>query len=54
MFDFIYYIPEEIGWILVGVFGTIAAVVGYKDVKLVCEMIRGWRNDTKDDDTYFD
>lgn len=45
---FICAIPEELGWALVGATATLCAIVGYLDIKIICQMIRDWRN--RDDD----
>ena len=46
---FVCLIPEELGWALVGVVATLCIIFGYLDIKIICQMIRDWRNRDDDD-----
>jgi hypothetical protein len=45
---FICLIPEELGWALVGVVATLCVIIGYIDIKIICQMVKDRLN--HDDD----
>ena len=47
MLELIYAIPENIGWVLVGVVGTLCAMMAYKLGKLFVQM---WKDKREDDE----
>ena len=45
MLELIYAIPENIGWVLVGIAGTLCAMMAYKLGKLFVQMWKDRRED---------
>lgn len=51
--DFINSVPENIGWILVGVFSTLVIVVGIADIKVFYEVWKGYKEDREEGENFF-
>ena len=49
MMNLINMIPDHIGWVLVGVTGTLCALMAYKLAKVFVEMYKDWREDLDED-----
>ena len=45
MLEFIYAIPEELGWALVGSIGTLCAIMSANLCKIFVEMWKEWHID---------
>ena len=53
MLDLLNSIPENIGWILVGVFSTLAIVVGIADIKIFHEVWKDYKEDREEGENFF-
>lgn len=49
MLELICNIPENVGWIIVGVVGTLCAVMIWKLGKLCVEMWKEWHEEEEED-----
>lgn len=44
----IHFIPEELGWVLVGVAAILCIIIGYIDIKIICQMVKDRLNHDND------
>ena len=50
MLELICAIPENVGWMLVGIVGTLCAVMMYKLGKLFVQMWKEWHEDDEEEE----
>lgn len=50
MLEMIYAVPENIGWVIVGVSGTVCAMMLFKLGELFVQMLKEWHEEDNEEE----